>query len=1141
MKTRLFSSRWQAFPIIMAIWLMIGFLALNPTTGFSQSEESFTLTGKALRTKDGTPLIGATVFVMGTNTGATTGEDGSFSVKVPNEAAVLSISYLGFETQKIKIGNNRTLNIQMVESIETLDNVVITALGIKRSERALGYSVGKVSGEEVSRVVQENVLDGLAAKVPGVTISSIGGSGSSVSMVIRGASSLNGDNQPLFVVDGVPLANTLNNVSQVGRDNRVDYGNAISDINPNDIESISILKGPSAAALYGSRAGNGVVLITTKSGADVDRMTVSVSSSIVFDRPVKFLNFSQGFAMGGRAYTPDNHPFGPVLIINSPVLGVEAIPAGNGPELDKGYEAIQWNSPIDPATGFPIPLPLESHPDNVKNFLRTGITTTNTVSLANGNDMMNYRLSYTNMTNQGIIPNSDLFRNSLGLSTSVKASEKLRISTNINYTRSNSNNRPAGNRGANPLQWAYSVPSHIDIADLEDYWEPGLEGIQQKSFLPGDANNPYFMANEINNAFLRDRVYGNVRADWQITPEFSFMARIAMDQYDERRETTIAHSYTLEDNGGYGLLDLNRTERNADVLATYSKDLNDFSVSVSAGGNILNQNGSNVRNATKTRGSGLVIPGLFNLSNIVPDNLDYSNSFYQKAIYSAYGMVNLGWKDMVYLDLTARNDWSSTLPAENRSYFYPSASMSLVLSEMIPMPKKVDLFKFRIGWAQAGNDANPYALTPILSDAGSWAGITRLGLSGNLLTPDLKPEISTSFEYGVDLVMFKNRLRLEATIYDVDNENQILGLRLPPSSGFSSKTINAGRVASKGWEFMLSGTPIQTPNFSWDVSANISRNRTTIEELTDGVEIFTLWTDAKGGAWTYVGEEIGDIYDRKVVVVEDESSPYHGYPILDSDGSWQDINATQVKNKIGNFNPDFILGGQTSFRYKNFRLSMTFDWRKGGQFVSQTYRYSESDMRSQRWLDQLIDPGGRTGDDLRNWLIANEDELIRVGDGVNIVGGPTPDYGGFPLLFFDGITLNDGVFNPGVYIDADGNYIENLGGPDTKFIPYAANYAWDFTKTATFDADFIKLREVALSYSIPTSLTDRVGMQGIDVGVFSRNIILWTAAKIGIDPERAFQHESSVQGGGSQFKQGIERYNVMPFVIPIGVKLGLTF
>jgi TonB-dependent SusC/RagA subfamily outer membrane receptor len=319
-------------------------------------------------------------------------------------------------------------------------------------------------------------------------------------MIIRGATSLSSDNQPLFVVDGVPIANTLNNVSQVGNDNRVDYGNAISSINPDDIESVSILKGPNAAALYGSRAGRGVVLITTKNGSKAKKMTVSVNSNTVFDKPYKYLNMHHKFATGILPFTPDNNPYpGGVLMIDEGSAG------GVGPELDKGYKAIQWNSPKD-ANGNPIPTELVSHPDNVKNFVRTGITTTNGVAISNSNDLVTYRLSYSNMTNRGIIPNSDLFRNSLSINSAVKLSKKLTLSTNVDISRNNSNNRPATNRGANPLQWAYAVSPHIDIRDLRNYWVPGQEGLQQLSQGPGDYNNPWFLAYEVNNSFVRDRV-----------------------------------------------------------------------------------------------------------------------------------------------------------------------------------------------------------------------------------------------------------------------------------------------------------------------------------------------------------------------------------------------------------------------------------------------------------------------------------------------------------------------------------------------------------------------------------------------------------------------------------------------------------
>jgi hypothetical protein len=509
-------------------------------------------------------------------------------------------------------------------------------------------------------------------------------------------------------------------------------------------------------------------------------------------------------------------------------------------------------------------------------------------------------------------------------------------------------------------------------------------------------------------------------------------------------------------------------------------------------------------------------------------------------------MANIGYKDMLYLDLTARNDWSSTLPVNNRSYFYPSASLSVLLNEMFQIPNnRIDLLKVRAGVAQAGNDTNPYALFNTLGLAESWGGVTRLGKPGSILLPDLKPEITTSMDLGLDLTMYKNRLRFSGTYYTVENRNQIIPTTLPASTGFTSKNINAGLLESKGIELTLGGTPIDKNGWRLDLTTNFYKNSTTIKELSEGLNFYTLWTDAKGGAWTYVGEKIGDIYDAEIVTVTDKSSKYFGYPILDSDGSWQSVSASKSRTKIGNFNPDFILGMQASLSYKNWSLNMTFDWRNGGNFVSQTYRYGESDLKSQRFLDNLINPGTMTGDALRNYLVANQETMIKInGNNFPIVGGPTKQYGGFPFEY-GGKVYPNGVFNPGVIAqyDSKGNitgYEENLGGPDTRIIPFGDNYPWSFTRAATFDASFLKLREVSIGYEVPSNVVKKLGLQAANFSVYSRNIILWTAAKIGIDPETAFQPQAGAQAG-TQFKQGIERYNVTPWVIPVGFKLGLTF
>lgn len=1105
--------------------LVFSLISLNSIA--SGLPQAFTVKGRVSDASG--PLTGVTVVEKGTANGTTTNASGDYQLTVADGNAVLVFSYIGYERKEVNVAGSTTVNVQLSSDAKLLDDVVITALGIKREERALGYSVGKVDGKDLTEVNHENVLTALAGRVPGVAISSTGGVGSSVSMVIRGATSLNGDNQPLFVVDGTPINNTLNNVSGFGDRNTVDYGNAISDINPEDIENITILKGPSAAALYGSRAGNGVVLITTKNGKKSKGLGVTVNSSTVFDLPYKYLPLLTSlFAPGERPYTPDNHP-GDVLTINS------GSSAWVGPLLNKGYKAVQWNSPLD-KDGNPIPTPLISYPDNAKNFMRTGITSTNSVALTNANDIMNYRLSYTNMSNRGILPNTDLFKNALNLSSSYHLAKDFVVDADINFVRDNSNNRPSGGRGTNPMSaLAYLNPS-INILDLKDYWEPGKEGVEQKTYAPGDMDNPWFLAYQATNSFVRSRVYGNIKATWQITPEFSIMGRYGMDLYEEKRETKIGKSYSRNPNGVYGLEDISHFERNTDVLATYNKKFSDFDLNVSAGGNIMYQKYSDFSNSTNQ--GGLIVPGLYNLSNVLPTSLVYSNYWSQKAIYSVYGLASVGYKSMIYLDLTGRNDWSSTLPVDNRSYFYPSASISVLLDHVFHMPSYVSLFKVRGGLAQVGKDTGPYSLSPVTSNAGAWGDQTRVTLPGTLLNPQLKPEIATSFEYGVDLAFFNNRLRLQGTYYRSDNKNQILGISLPNSSGYSSKLINAGLVRSQGVELMLGVTPTApSSELQWDLNVNFSRNRTIIEKLTPGMDHYVLWTQGKGGSWTYVGEKIGDLYDRQLVTVTDKSSPYYGYPILDEDGSWQDYGGGQTDAvKIGNFNSKFTMGLQTTLTYKAFTLTASVDWRNGGDFISQTYRYTESDLHSQRFLDNTIKYNGPK-DGLPQYLKDNAAKFIT--DGINIVGGPTEELGGFQHTE-GGITLYDGVFNPGVIeiTDDDGNFIkyqENLGGPDTRYIRYQDNYPWSFNKAAMFDASFIKLREISLNYSIPSRITRSIGIQHASVGVYSRDIMLWTKAKVGIDPERAFQPS------GNGFDQGVEFYNNLPWIIPVGVKLSVNF
>ena len=1100
------------------------------------------VTGKVTSSMDQSPLPGVNVVLKGGSGGTITDINGDFNIEVNDQNAVLVFSYVGFLTEEVQVGNRNLINLEMTEDVTSLTEVVVTALGIQREEKSLGYSVAKVAGEELTRVAQENVLNSMSGKVAGVTINSTGGPGSSVSMVIRGATSLSTDNQPLFVVDGVPIESTINNVGGFGSDNRVDYGNAISDLDPESIENVTILKGPSAAALYGTRAGNGVVLITTKKAKEGQKMRVTVTSNTVFDIPSRYLNTQNRFSSGFFSFRPEDVGGGVLPNINA------SDGTGSGPENDKGYWAVQWDAPLD-ANGQPVPTEVVSYPDNIRNFLNDyAFTTTNGASITGSSPNMNYRLGFTNMTHSGLIPNSDLYRNNISLAASSKISDKLTVSTDINFINSWSNNRPSSNRGSNPLQWAYSHPTNIDIQKLRDYGT-GNDILR----VSGNHENPYFLAHEVNNSYNRYRIYGNVVANWQISPAFSIMGRYVLNKTDEVEESKIAPGYLREpNNGAYGIVTGTGLETNADILGTYKKDWDDFSLSASVGGNLMYQSGSNVTNSSKS-GAGLIVPNLFTIQNINAASLNYTNYRSEKAINSVYALANFSWKYMLFLDLTARNDWSSTLPPANRSYFYPSASLSFLLNEVVNMGK-VDMLKLRGGWAQVGNDTGPYRLNAIYGNSGQWGDATRLSKAGGLLSPNLKPEIATSLEYGVDLKMFANRLRFEGTYYTIDNVNQILSIPLAASTGFSGVQINAGLLQSKGWEILLGGTPINTKDWRWDIDLNFTKIETRVMELEEGVDFINFWNEARVRSISYrkgyVANEggepedglVGNLYSREVRRVEDTNSPYFGYPILGSglDAEWE---GEEQYSKIGNFNPDFILGMQTVLKYKNFALNMTFDWRSGGQYVSQTYRYLSENVSTQTWLDELVNPGelgGAPSQELRDWVVANEDELL-LSDRLRPVGGPTPEYGGFPEQF-SGVTVYDGTFAPGVMgtYDDDGNFIlekENLGNEGTTFLPYVVSYPWDIGRANMFDADYIKIREIALSYSLPNNLSDRIGMQDVNFSIYSRNIMLWTKdSDLGVDPERAFQAEAS-----GRFSQGVERYNVNPWMIPVGFRLGFTF
>jgi len=855
-----------------------------------------------------------------------------------------------------------------------------------------------------------------------------------------------------------------------------------------------------------------------------------------------------------------------------------------GTPLNQGIKAIQWNSPLQ-ADGSYEALPLVSH-NNMKGLVHTGFTNTNSLSVENSTDRDNYRFSFSNMTASDIIPTSGLTRYSVALNVDHKISSVVRLSSSINYTRSSTPNIAAGNSDG-ALSDAVQLPASIDIRQIGNYWlTPGIQqmkplppvGVDQdptpQSPIGNNVNdNPWFVLHQTKNSYLRNHLFGNLKAIMNFSPHWSAFARYSQDLYYENRETDISKSLDAELNGYFGLTNLYNTESNTDFLVTYKNSFQKkFDISASVGGN-LQYDYNSTNQVYSAPGTGIIAPELFNVSNIAQANIRYASGHYEKAIYSVYGTVSLGYADMAYLDLTGRNDWSSTLPPGSNSYFYPSASLSLLLHKMFNFGPSVSLVKVRGGWASVGKDTDPYNLYGIVG-IGSFGGTTTESLSASLLNPNLKPEKAISAEGGIDLAFFKSRLRFSGTVYQSDNKNQILGISTPASAGYTSRQINAGLVRSQGIELQLGGTIISNKDWTWDMSINYTKNNSYIISLTSGVPYFSFWQDGPSGAWTYAKGQpipnqmdskgnqvysdgkIGQLWDNIIATVTDKTSPYYGYPLLNSGGILQKLNGGDFQDKqvIGNFNPKLMMGMQTSVTYKFITLSASVDMRLGGIFFSKTYRYqgSNANLRSQE--NAGIPIPAAYANNIPAYLESNPAKFIELQgrQQYHIVGGPTQAKGGLlnnpsgpNSTAVPGYPIYDAAFYPGVIANGSGGYIENLGNPATTiyddYEDATTNGPWSFGRMDMFDASFIKLRELTMMFALPAQVARALKVQGVSLGVYTRNVLLWTKAKIGVDPELAFNYTPTPQANGSQFKQGEEYYNISPWTIPLGVKLNVRF
>ena len=987
------------------------------------------------------PLPGVNVIIKGTSNGTVTDIDGTFSLSVPDENSILVFSFIGLVNLEVVVGNQSNIEVVMQEDSRQLSEVVVTALGIQREERSLGYSVQNINTNGIEEARETNFVNALQGKVAGVQIAGANGNiGGSSRILIRGASSVSGNNQPLFVVDGTPIDNSNFNSDDTQKANGgIDYGNAAQDINPDDIASVSILKGPSAAALYGSRAANGVILITTKSGKGTKGIGVSINSNTTFSK-VSILPDYQDEYGGGYKQEFD-------IYNGEPIVATQADESW-GPRLE-GQLVRHWDSFYPDSPEYGKLRSWVPQPDNVKNFYETGVNLSNNVAVSAGGEKASVRLSYTNLDQQGVFPFSSMQRNSFSLSTDASITDKFTASARINYMKSSVKGRPVTGDyigdGAQSVQSSFNTwfQRQLDLKRLKQ--TTTADGLQRLWNLSGPEdlspfywNNPYWELQNASNQDQRERIYGNVSLSYEITEHLKVTGWVRTDFYDDRREawTPIGHvnisSYSE---------DVRKvSENNFEFLAQYSRDLfaNSLSLNVNLGANKRIQ--EMYRNYGKTNG-GLSVPDFYSLE-ASKDRPTIDDNFEERTVNSIYGSVNLGFRDIVYLDGSLRNDWSSTLPVDNNSYLYPSLSGSFVVSELLPV--NGFFAKVRAGWARVGNDTDPYRLYQIYEPFGSFGSIPLFTVPNTLNNAQLKPEITNSYEAGVETRFFGGRFGVDFTYYDNKATNQIIKLPVSGTSGNQFNIVNAGEVTNKGIELMLTIIPIELESgFTWEVMINAARNRNEIVSLADGQDNYQL-ADHRVTINARVGEPYGTIVGDGFATNE------NGERLVDSEGYY----IREFGKVLGNAMADYTGGISNTFSYKGFTLSGLVDFQKGSDLFVGT--------RAVGVYAGLLE------------------ESVGLNDKGNPVRSPVSEGGGIRA---EGV-LENGEENTKYVEGVD--FLKDVSGID---------------EYSMYDASFIKLRELRLGYVFPKKLYENLPVNSIALSLVGRNLALLYTKVPHVDPE----------------------------------------
>ncbi|MGR3811857.1 SusC/RagA family TonB-linked outer membrane protein [Jiulongibacter sp. NS-SX5] len=1021
------------------------------------------------------PLPGVSILVKGTTTGTISDFDGKFKIQVPDTESVLVFSTIGFETMEIPVGNKTYFDVSLKADNKVLSEVVVTALGISREKKSLGFSQQEVSGDALVEARSNNVMNALSGKIAGVRISSNGGPGSGSYIQIRGASSVSGNNEPLIVINGVPMQQT----------NEKTYGGGLSEINPDNIKDISVLKGPNAAALYGSRAANGVILITTKDGSDTKGLGVDFNSNFTIERPFIKPDFQNTYG-GGNGYRTWYSDGWSGVIQPDAYEQYQAAYGNLSPGSTTGTAGTDesWGAPMDGRltrqwwTGTEV-APLVPQPNNWEEFWDTGSTRTNSIALSGGNADGNFRLSYSNMYQKGIAAFNDFKRDNFSVSSGYNLSKWLKANFVADYIKSGGNrNYQSGSQ----FIWAHRHVSWDRLADYQTYDDVHIQrAIDGKLADTDPANwqhtyftNPFFMNEFLPTTNDKDRLLGNLALTATITEDLSLMLRSGTDVWSDTRINISNFERVRNGNqtpGRYSETVLRRQETNHDFLFSYDKLFgNDFSVAAQAGGAIR----QNYYKRNYTYVGELVVDGVYNLSNANPSQNTAESTIEESEVQSLYASAQIGMKNALFLDLTARNDWSSTLPAGNNSYFYPSASLSAVLTDLMSINSSVLSFaKLRGSWAQVGNDASPYQLTQTFRSGGSWNGsIPQYYENTELANATLKPEITTGIEVGADLRFFKSRLGLDLTYYDQTTKNQILGVEISKASGYNSRVLNAGKVNNKGIEVTLSGTVLESPSgFKWETSLNYAKNQNKVVELAEGLETYTLQTRRGLASIATIGQPYGTLYGIGFAKTDAGEIIYeNGLPVVDG--------TPQI---LGNVQPDWTGGFMNTFTYKNVSLNALLDVRMGGDF------YDEGSATA-RWTGQYAETA-----------IGREEGVI--GKGVmNIGTAENPEY-----------VPNDVI--------VAGNQF------------YGYNNPRRYHEAAIFDGSYVKLRELSLGYSFSPAVLEKLKIQNAKLSVVGRNVLMLFSNHPHIDPE------VDSYGGNSQ---GFN-YGQLPSSRSLGFNLALGF